>query len=130
MESNSPDMLINHDTKILMQLVQAAMGKGDGVSIVLNSVNQLNIYLEGAKTQKINSPDQKLLISKEGGGHSGPSSRFTKEEIVKALEDVGWSKARAAEKLNVNRSSFSNYCRKFQINPPSGEWPDKRRRLS
>jgi hypothetical protein len=123
----NPDMLINHDTKILMQLIQTAMGKGEGVSIILNSVNQLNVYLEGSKTQRINSPDQKLIAGKNE--KSGPEPKCTKEEVVKALEKAGWSRVRASEELGIHRATIGNYITRFQIAPPSGQWVDKRRRI-
>ena len=124
----TPDMLINHDTQILAQILQMAMGKnnGNGVSITLNSVNQLNLYLEGAKTQKINSPDQKVMLPAAKRGPVG----IPKEEILRALNEAGWSRSKAAEILMVNRATMTKYVKIHGIQPPSGQWPDRRRRLN
>ena len=120
----SPDMLINQDAKILLQLVQAAMGKGEGVSITLNSINQLNLYLDGGKITR----EEKAPPSEFARSGKGPKALFTKDVVVNALNSVGWSRAKACEDLKVSRGTVEKYVKKFDILPPSGQWPDARRR--
>ncbi len=63
MPEDKQDLLITHDTKILQQILQMALGQGGtgaGVNISLPSINQINIYVQG-ETEK----DTKLLSPEE-----------------------------------------------------------------
>lgn len=122
---DQPDMLINHDTRILQQILSTLTGKkGEGISITLLSINQVNINMD---SKKFNSPDQKLLLS-EGNGQKKNSGNFpirvglTKERLIQALEETGWNRTAAAGKLKLSYQYVCDRIRALDIKPPSGEW--------
>ena len=123
-----PDLLINQNMQILQQLVSSALNKKEGITLNLITIGQLSLNM-ASDSRKLNSPDQKVIM-----GNTGETKRIsnrrpspmTKEELIKALNDNGWSKKLTSKNLNKSYSTICIAVKKWDIVPPSGKWSDIR----
>jgi archaellum component FlaG (FlaF/FlaG flagellin family) len=76
-----PDMLINSDMKILQQILGMALGKGNGVSIPVFTINQVVVNLN------VSGDHRKAVV--EGSGE-----KRTRSEAAKLM----WEKRKEIEK--------------------------------
>lgn len=124
-----PDLLINQNMQILQQLVSSALNKKEGITLNLITIGQLSLNM-ASDNRKLNSPDQKVLMNtKHPKMLSGRQPSLTKEELIKALNDNGWSKKLTSKNLNKSYSTICTAVKKWDIMPPSGRWPDIRERI-
>lgn len=123
---DKPDMLITNDTQVLQQILSAVAKTGDSkIAICLISVNQLNICQDGHTLQGLIASQPKKMIPQRVQRQLPDA--YTKEMLAAALNDAGWSRLRAAEKLGISRMKLNRLIAKFGLLPPSGLWPSRGR---
>ncbi len=123
-----PDLLINQNMQILQQLISSALNKKDGISLNLITIGQVSLNM-ASDSRKLNSPDQKVIMSGERKAITdGRSSSMTKDDLIKALNNNGWSKKLTAKSLTKSYSTICSAVKKWGITPPNGRWPDIRER--
>ncbi len=121
-----PDLLINQNMQILQQLISSTVSKKEGLTLNLITIGQISLNL-ASDNKKINSPEQRLIAN--DNRRRLIEERMTKDDLVKALNDNGWSKKLTAKSLNKAYSTICTAVKKWKIAPPSGYWPDIRKRI-